>query len=66
MHITMRDGSAIVLDYLPQDAPLADHVQSRIERYERDRRRPPADGPTEGEESGGDDDHDESLGGRDR
>ena len=63
--ITLRNGNRIVLDYLPKDAPLVAHIQSRIGRYDTGEQGPSDDGQTEGE-SGGDDDHDESVGGRDR
>ena len=44
VHITLENGNTVVLDYLPEDAPLADHIESRIGRHGRRR-----DRPTEGE-----------------
>ena len=53
VHITLRNGKAVILDYLPQDAPLVDHVQSRL-RNETDEEGTHADGQTEGGSDGGD------------
>jgi hypothetical protein len=65
VHITLRNGNSIVLDYVPHDAPLAAHVQSRIGQYDGGEEGLSDEGPTESE-SAGDDDHDESVGGQDR
>lgn len=64
-HITLRSGSRLVLDYLPQNAPLMAHVQSRMGRNDSDEEGPSDDLTTEGE-SGSKEDQDESVGGQDR
>ena len=65
VHIMLRNGKVIVLDYLPQDAPLAAHIESRIGQYDEDEEGPVADDQTE-DESGDNDDPEKSRGAQDR
>jgi hypothetical protein len=64
LHIILRNGKAIVLDYLPQDAPLAAHIESRMGQSDTDEEDPVADDQTEAESGG--DDPEESQGAQDR
>ncbi len=59
--LSLREGGLVVLDYLPQDAPVAEHIRSRLGRARSDQDGPRSDAPTDGqpEDSG---DQEESAG----
>ena len=47
--LSLREGGLIVLAYVPRDAPVADHIRSRLPQVDSDQDGPHTEAPTDGQ-----------------